>query len=520
MAIDLKPNAATSDPPVGAADPGSFANRALTPRRYAEAADPQSTRVLGPASLTALGLGGLIGAGIFVTVGMAAHDLAGPAVVISLLVAAVACIAVALCYCECASAVPVAGSAYAYAYAAVGELGAWLSGWNLATCYFLACAAVAQGWSGYAQSLLGGLGVAWPGIVGGAPFDLNPTTGRFAATGSMLDLPALLALAAITFVAYRGIRLSLSVNYGILALKLAVLATVIVVGFSHMRLANWTPFAPFGYGGLNLGAVGSLFGLHTAAATSGMLAGATTVFFAYGGFEMLSAYSHECRSPRRDVPLGVISTVSLLTLLYVAVAGAVVGMVPYNQISVRAPISDAFRSAGMPWAQLLIAIGAVAGMTSVLLVAVMSLPRVLMAIGQDGLLPARFFNAIHPTYRTPSKGVLLVGVVAMAMASLVPLRLLMSLVMMATLAGYISVCAFVLILRRQRATHNPIFRAPLGPVFPVMGIAICLLLLLSSPPAAWLQLLGWWAVGLLAYGAAHRHKYRRTVAPSDSGMPL
>jgi APA family basic amino acid/polyamine antiporter len=493
---------------------------AFIPKQYGEAPSAVGHRgngtPLGPASLTALGLGGLIGAGIFVTVGMAAHDKAGPAVILSFVVAAVACIAVALCYCECASRVPVAGSSYAYGYAATGRFGAWMSGWNLATCYFLAGAAVAQGWSGYCRNLLGSMEIQWPKLLSGAPFDLNPATGGFASTGSLLDLPALLALAAVTVVVYRGIQLSLRVNTAILVIKLAVLAVVILAGLSHFNPANWSPFAPFGYGGVSLSSILSGAG----AASTGMLAGAATVFFAFGGFEMLSAYSHECRNPRRDVPLGIVATVGLLTVLYIAVAAAITGMVPRDQISVSAPVSDALRAAGMGWAQMAVAAGAVAGLTSVLLVIVMSLPRVVMAIGRDGLLPERFFNAIHPTFGTPSRSVAVVGIVAMVLAALVPLRVVMETVMMATLAGYVSVCVFVLLLRARSQTE-PVFRAPLGPVIPLFGVAVCLVLMLSLPPVNWLRLLAWWAVGIAAFALRERASLRDiAVVHSDGRQTL
>ncbi len=492
-------------------------SRALARKRFDLAPETApglaASRTLGPASLIALGLGALIGAGIFVSVGVAAHDKAGPAIILSFLVAAIVCIAVALCYCECASRLPVAGSAYAYAYAAIGEAGAWGVGWNLATCYFLAASAVAQGWSGYFQSLLGALGASWPKAFGGAPFDVNPASGLFAPTGAILDLPALLALAAVTVVVYRGIRVSLRVNNALLALKLGVLAVVIGVGLAHAKIANWTPFAPFGYGGLNGKDLLATLGGQTVAASTGMLAGAATVFFAFGGFEMLSVYSQECRRPRRDVPIGVIGTIGILTLIYVAVAAAVVGMVPYDHISVKAPISDAFRAAGMPWAQLLVAFGAVAGLSSVLLVIVMSLPRVLMAVGRDGLLPAKFFNVLHPRYQTPTKGVLFVGLTAMLAGSLLPIRLVMDAVMMATLAGYVAVCVFTLLLRRDKS-GEPIFRAPLGPILPLFGIAACLVLMLSLPPVNWIRLGVWWLLGFLVYaGYGRRHS---VLAPGET----
>lgn len=487
--------------------PASGFARAFKRKQFDATAGTPSDRnaagLLRPHSLIAVGLGGLIGAGIFVSVGVAAHDKAGPAVILSFILAAIACIAVALCYCACACAYPVAGSAYSYAYATIGEAGAWLTGWNLATCYLLAGAAVSQGWSGYFQSLLGALGVSWPKIVGGAPFDIDPATGRVVATGALFDLPALLALVVVTVLVYRGIRASLRANNVLLTLKLTVLAVVILVGLAHGHAGNWKPFAPFGYGGLDLlGMFGRSHG-----ASVGVMAGATTVFFAFGGFEMLSVYSHECRSPRRDVPIAVIGTICLLTLIYIAVAAALVGMVPYHSISIHAPISEAFRSAGMPWAQLLIAFGAVAGMSSVLLVIVMSLPRVLMAIGRDGLLPRSVFNYIHPRFNTPTRGVLVAGISAMLLGALLPLRLVIDTVMMATFAGYILVCLFALLLKGGPDAKAAAYRLPFGPVIPLFGILVCVLLMFSLPPENWFRLGVWWIVGMVVYtGFGYRRK--------------
>ncbi len=366
---------------------------------------------------------------------------------------------------------------------------------------------------GYFQNLLGALGFAWPKLLASAPFDVDPSTGQFSATGALLDLPALLGLALVTFIAYRGIRTSLRANNLLLILKLTVLSVVVVVGLSHAKLANWIPFAPYGYGGLSVATIFGAFSGRTAGAATGVLAGATIVFFAFGGFEMLTVYSQECRRPRSDVPIGVVATVGLLTMIYIAVAAAITGMVHYDQISVRAPISDAFRAAGMGWAQLLIAFGAVAGMTSVLLVIVMSLPRVLMAIGRDSLIPEGFFNSIHRTFRTPAKAVAFVGVSAMLLGSLLPLRLVMDTVMMATLAGYVAVCVFVLILRRKPSPREPVFRAPLGSAIPLVGITVCLILMLSLPPVNWLRLGAWWVIGLALY-AAYGRKHSKHSGPT------
>lgn len=468
--------------------------RAFARKKYDLSVEPTPNRILSPMSLIALGLGGIIGAGIFVSVGVAAHDKAGPAVILSFGVAAIAAIAVALCYCECASSLPVAGSAYAYAYATIGEVGAWVVGWNLATCYFLAGAAVAQGWSGYFQSLLGSFHYSLPKLLSSPPFDMNPVNGHFEMTGAIGNLPALLILGVILFVVYRGVRLSVSFNNILLALKLLLLAVVVLVGVAHFQVRNWTPFAPFGYGGLTL--------------STGMLAAAPSAFFAFGGFEMLSVYSQECRRPHRDVPIGVIATILLITVVYIAVATAITGMVPHTQISVTAPISEAFRTIGMPWAQLLVAFGAVIGMTSVLLGVVMSLPRVLWAVGQDGLLSSRFFSTLHPKFQTPTKNILFVGITMMFLGFLLPIRFVMEFVMMATLTGYIAVCIFSILLRRSAPSKKEVFRLPFGPLIPLLGIAVCLLLLFSSPLTNWLWLGAWWGLGLMVYlfyGMRHSH---------------
>jgi basic amino acid/polyamine antiporter, APA family len=451
--------------------------------------------ILDARGLTLLGLGGVIGAGIFVSVGIAAREKAGPAIIVSFLVAAIACICVALCYCECASRVPIAGSAYAYATAAAGRFAGWLTGWNLVSCYFLAGAAVAQGWSGYFQSLLGAFGLSVPPSLGGSVITSGPH--GVALSGAIVNLPALIALAGVTFIVYRGIRISLRANNLLLALKLAVLATVIIVGLGHFNPVNWHNFAPYGWGGATLFGGGKEPG-------RGMLAGAVVVFFAFGGFEMISAYSQECRNPRTDVPRGVISTIAIITLIYALTAAALTGMVRSDKISINAPISDAFRTAGMPWAQMLVAVGAVIGMTAVLLAVIMSLPRVLQGIAQDVAL-ASAFTELHPHTGTPHRGVLFVGIAAMLVSSLFPLQMVMDFVMAATLSGYAAVCVYVLILRnKQVGSHatDDLFTAPGGVIVPTAGILICILLLMAVPTPIWIALITWWAIGTVAFVAA------------------
>ncbi len=467
-----------------------------------EAQDDATPRTLGPGSLVSLGLGGVVGAGVFVSIGIAAHDKAGPAIIVSFLIAAIACIAVALCYCECASRIPIAGSTYAYGRAALGEIGGWLSGWNLVTCYFLAGAAVAQGWSGYFQSFLGALGYGWPARFGGAPIDLDQVHGGIVASGAMLNLPAVLILTIVSIIAYRGIKMSMGVNNLLLGLKLTTLLVVVAVGLAHFRLANWLPFAPYGWGGIG---PGDKSGDTNAHGSAGVLAGAAMVFFAFGGFEMLSAYSHECKRPQTDVPRGVIATIGAITSIYIAVAIALTGMIPSSKISISAPISDAFRTINMDWAQLLVAFGAVVGMSSVLLVLVMSLPRVLFGISQGGLLPG-WFGRTHTRFNTPYRSIQCVGVIACIASALLPLRILMDFVMTCTLAGYISVCVFVLILRRRQSTVQPEFHIMGGPIVPVAGVLICLMMIVAVPLMNLAALGLWLLIGRTVYAAIRRVK--------------
>ncbi|MGE0406384.1 MAG: amino acid permease, partial [Candidatus Korobacteraceae bacterium] len=337
--------------------------------------DNRLRRILGPVQLSALGVGAIIGTGIFVLVGVAAHDRTGPALVLSFVAAGLTCVFAALCYAEFASMVPVAGSAYTYAYATLGELLAWIIGWDLILEYAVASSTVAHGWSHYFQDFLAFFGYRLPHAFTNAPFDYDPTTGHLVGTGTWFDLPAIVITALVTIILVKGIKESATFNAGIVIVKVAIVLFVIVVGARYINPENWTPFAPFGLTGV------SFFGKTLLGQTGpggepvGMLAGAAIVFFAYIGFDSISTHSEEARNPSRDVPIGIIVSLVLCTLLYIAVAAVLTGMVRYDQINIDAPISDAFRQAGLPWAQLLISIGAVSGITSVLLVMMLSQPR-------------------------------------------------------------------------------------------------------------------------------------------------
>ena len=470
--------------------------------------DNRLRRVLGPVQLSSLGVGAIIGTGIFVLTGVAAHDLTGPALMLSFVVSGITCVFAALCYAEFASMVPVAGSAYTYAYATLGELFAWIIGWDLILEYAVASATVAHGWSHYFQDFLSFFHIGLPHAFTNAPFDYDLSSGRLMLTGTWFDLPAIVIVALVTIVLVKGIHESASLNTAIVVLKLAIVFFVIFVGAFHVNPANWKPFAPFGLTGL------SFFG-HTvmgrtgpAGAPVGMLAGAAIVFFAYIGFDSISTHAEEARNPSRDVPIGILTSLVLCTILYIAVAAVLTGMVPYNQINIDAPVSDAFRHAGLPWAQLLISVGAIAGITSVLLVMMLSQPRIFLAMARDGLLPAGFFGAVHERFRTPWKSTILTGLCVAAMGAFLPLRILAELVNIGTLLAFVIVCAAVMIMRRiHPEVHRP-FRAPFGSVVPALGIFCCLLLMFSLPAENWLRLAVWLVIGLLIYFTYGRHHSR------------
>ena len=346
-------------------------------------------RVLGPVQLTSLGVGAIIGAGIFVATGAAAHNVAGPALMVSYTVAGITCIFAALCYAEFASMVPVAGSAYTYAYATLGELFAWIIGWDLVLEYGVASAAVATGWSGYFQNVLSKVGVVLPEALRESPWRYDVASGAFVSTGSFINLPAIVIVLIVTAILVKGISESASFNAAMVGIKVAAVLFVIGVGVFLIDPANWKPFAPYGWTGLNF------FGHHVAGETDpggsplGMLAGAAIIFFAYIGFDSVSTHTEEAKNPQRDVPIGIVVSLVLCTFLYIAVVAVLTGMVPYNQLDINAPVSRAFQQKGIGWAEGLIAVAGVAGITSVLLVMMLSGPRVFLAMARDGLVPRR-----------------------------------------------------------------------------------------------------------------------------------
>jgi APA family basic amino acid/polyamine antiporter len=452
-------------------------------------------RVLGPVTLTALGIGCIIGAGIFVLTGLAAREHAGPALVLSFVVAGIGCALAALCYAEFASTVPVAGSAYTYAYATLGELFAWIIGWDLVLEYAVASSTVAHGWSHYFVAFLGLFDVTLPAKWIGNPIDFDTATNTWGWTGAYMNLPAALIVLLVTVVLVVGIRESAGFNAGMVILKVAVVLFVIVVGVAHVNPDNWRPFLPFG--------------------ASGVLTGAAYIFFAYIGFDSVSTHAEEARNPQRDVPIGIVASLGICTILYILVAGVLTGMVRYDRIDIHAPVAHAFADHGMPAAVFLISVGAVVGITSVLLVLLLSQSRVLLAMARDGLIPRSFFAAVHPRFQTPHKATILTGIVVATVAALFPLKILADLVNIGTLMAFVVVCAAVIVMRRTHPDLPRPFRTPLVPLVPILGIVINVALMLSLGWHNWVRLGVWLLIGFVIYFAYGQKRSTMGLALAD-----
>jgi APA family basic amino acid/polyamine antiporter len=460
-------------------------------------------RCLGPVQLTSLGVGAIIGAGIFVATGAAAKDVAGPALMLSYVVAGITCIFAALCYAEFASMVPVAGSAYTYAYATLGELFAWIIGWDLVLEYAVGSATVANGWSGYFQSVLAKFGIVLPAALAGPPFVYE--AGHFVAKGGFINLPAVLVVVLVTIVLVKGIQESASFNSLMVMLKVATVIFVILVGAFYIDPSNWHPFAPYGLTGVSFFGHTLLGQTGAGGAPVGMLAGAAIIFFAYIGFDSVSTHAEEAKNPKRDVPIGIIASLVICTVLYIAVVAVLTGMVKFDLISKDAGVSDAFKQAGLPWAEFLIAAAGVAGITSVLLVMMLSGPRVFLAMARDGMVPKSFFSAVHPKFRTPYKSQILVGAFVVCLAGFLPIDALLHLTNIGTLLAFVIVCAAVLIMRKTNPDAERPFRCPMVPLVPILGIACCLLLMFSLPAENWWRLGAWLALGFVIYFGYSRH---------------
>ena len=478
-----------------AVDPGMMCRKTVSDI-IAEGAHHTLPKTLGPWSITALGIGCIIGAGIFVLTGTAAAQYAGPAIMLSFVVGGIACAFVGLCYAELAALLPVSGSTYTYTYATLGELVAWIIGWDLVLEYAMGAATVGVGWSGYAVSLLANFGIHVPPAYAAAPGTVVRLVDGSTVTG-IVNLPAAFIILFLTAMLIGGTKESARLNNIMVAVKLAVVLAFILIGAGFVTSSNWTPFIP-----ANTGEFGH-FGW------SGILRGASVVFFAFIGFDAVSTAAQETANPQKDMPIGILGSLFICTVLYVLVSAVLTGLVSYQQLNVADPIARAVDVIGWAWFAVLIKVGALAGLTTVILVLLYGQSRIFFTMANDGLLPG-LFRRVHPRLGTPSASLGLVGVVVAAISALVPIHILGEMVSIGTLFAFILVCCAVIYLRRSDAEIARPFRTPAVPVVPLGGVLCCLALMIALPWETWLRLIVWLAIGLVIYAAyGSRHSVLR-----------
>jgi basic amino acid/polyamine antiporter, APA family len=445
-------------------------------------------RALGPVHLTMLGIGAIIGAGIFVITGQAAAMYAGPGIMISFAIAGVGCLLAGLCYAEFAAMIPVAGSAYTYAYATLGPFVAWIIGWDLVLEYGAAAATVAVGWSGYFAALMDSLGAGLPPALTSTPIAISPNW-QVTYTGAYLNAPAVILIGLLTFLLVVGIRASATFNNLMVMVKLAVVLLVIGFGLSYVDIANVTPLIP-----PNEGEFGK-FGW------SGVLRASGVIFFAYIGFDAVSVAAQEARNPQRDMPIGILGSLAICTVLYMLMSFVITGLAPYQILNVPNPVSVAVTHAGpqLAWLVTPVNVGATVGLGTVVLVLLLGQSRIFYAMSRDGLF-FPIFSRIHPRYRTPYLGSIITGCFAAVAAGILPLNILGELVSIGTLAAFVIVCIGVLVLRSTAPHATRPFRTPLVPWVPLGGVAVCGAMMYWLPLDTWLRFVIWLFIGLIIYG--------------------
>ena len=453
-----------------------------------EAPEHRLKRTLTAWDLTGLGIGAIIGTGIFVLIGTAivgdAHRPgAGPGITLSFVMSGLTCALAALCYAEFAAMIPVAGSAYTYSYATLGEFLAWLTGWNLILEYGVACVAVAIGWSGYLNNILKLCGIELPYWATHAP----------GTDGGIANLPAAIIVLLVTIILVIGVKESARATCAIVLVKLGVILFFLVVGMGSVDTANWTPFMPYGFDGVG--------------------AAAAIVFFAYVGFDAVSTTAEEARNPQRDLPIGIIASLSLCTLLYIAVAAVLTGLIPYTKIDIHAPVAEALNVVGYRWGAAIVATGAVAGITSVLVVMMMGQIRVFFAMSRDGLL-GPWLSRVHPRYRTPHHATYLTGIAVAILAAFIPIGDAADMTNIGTLFAFVLVCIGVVVLRYTKPNYPRPFRVPLMPIIPILGMLACLGLMTFLPTLTWIRFIVWTMIGMIVY-FFYGNRHSRLAAPSQ-----
>jgi APA family basic amino acid/polyamine antiporter len=472
-----------------------------TERSLEEEQDPHSfKRVLNGYHLILLGIGCIVGTGIFVLTGTAAAQHAGPALAISFVISGLGCLCAGLCYAEFASMIPLSGSAYSYAYATIGEFFAWIIGWDLILEYLVGAATVATGWSGYAVKLLGQFGLHIPPELSHASLSFEGE--HFTMTGSYFNLPAVFVIVLITCILLVGIQESTLVNSIIVGVKLTVVVAFLALCFPHVKTSNWVPFIP-----PNTGHVG-VFGW------TGIFAAAGVIFYAYIGFDAVSCAAQEVVKPSRDLPIGILGSLFVCTILYILVSLVLTGIVPYKELNVAAPVALAVERCGpgLAWFQPWIEIGALGGLSSVVLVLLLAQPRIFHRMAMDGLFP-KAFAQVHPKFRTPTTTTWATGLCSAVLAGLLPTDVLSSMVSIGTLLAFTIVCVSVSILRKTKPELERQFRTPWVPFIPIAGAIICLAQMLFLPLATWIRLVAWLAVGMaiyFCYGYRHSHLNRHS----------
>ena len=463
------------------------------------ATDHSLKRTLGAGGLVMLGIGAIIGAGIFVLTGQAAANYAGPAIVYSFLLAGLACAFAGLCYAEFAAMIPIAGSAYTYGYATMGEFVAWIIGWDLILEYLFAASTVAVGWSGYFVSLLRDMGIDLPAAYTSAPYthtavpDAGLNVWRIFTEGwtrnpdAVLNVPAMVIVGLISILLVIGIQESSRFNNVIVVIKVAVVLAFIAFGAAYINRENWDPFVPAMVSEGHFG-------------WSGIVRAAGVIFFAYIGFDAVSTAAQETKNPQRDMPIGILGSLVICTVLYIAVSLVLTGIVKYDQLNVPDPIAVGINAAGpgLAWLRPFVKIGAIAGLSSVILVMLMGQPRIFYTMSKDGLLPP-VFSAVHPKFKTPWLATIVTGLVAMLCAGLLPIGLLGELVSIGTLLAFAIVCGGVLVLRYTDPNIPRPFRTPLVPLVPLLGVGFCFFLMRGLPIDTWARLIVWMAIGIAIY---------------------
>lgn len=486
---------------------GLFATKPVEPAPHVDAGEPVEGSLRGEATLkrtltatqlVLLGVGAVIGAGIFVLTGHAAAAHAGPAIILSFVFAGIACAFAGLCYAEFAALLPVSGSAYSYSYATLGEAVAWFIGWNLVLEYLFAASTVAVGWSSYFNSFLATFGVALPAALSTAP--LNVVDGKLIYTGGLFNLPAVAIVAAVATIGYYGIRQSAFANTIIVTIKVIVILLFVAFSLQYVNPDNWVPFIPENQGQGKFG-------------WDGIFRGASVVFFAYIGFDAVSTAAGEAKNPQRDMPIGILGSLAICTVIYIIVSAVLTGMMPYSLLGTPKPVATALEAyPALSWLKVLVEIGAIAGLSSVILVMLMGQPRIFFSMAQDGLIP-KIFGKVHPKHQTPHVGTIFVGVIAAALAGFLPISFLGDLVSMGTLLAFATVSAGVLVLRYTQPNLNRPFRVPAAIIVCPLGALTCLYLFWQAFQENWEVMLGWTLIGLIIYAVyGYRHSTLRRAS--------